>query len=138
MKERSRRNGAVLFGAVACLAVLLALCVSMVSGSVHRRLLLAEQTRLRQAELLLESAVRRAAFQRSRDSAYDGETWRPLIKTSPVEVSSKVSIRLEPRSDGSLIANVTVTHPAGQAIAVRRSAAIPLDALLTPQVGDPQ
>ena len=75
-RRASRRRGAMLVVALACLAIVMAIVGVMLQTALRARRQLHVERDLRQVELLLEAGVDRAAFGLASDSNYVGETWR--------------------------------------------------------------
>ncbi|MEK6235396.1 MAG: hypothetical protein N2C14_11875 [Planctomycetales bacterium] len=114
----NRRRGAALILAVACLAVVGTLSLSMMRLGLRfaHNDRFAEQ-RL-QAQWLAESGVRRAAHRLLSDPTYQGEFWSLSAEElgSPHEETATVEIEIQPAPDDDdrLRIRVTAVFPANQ------------------------
>ncbi|MEO1524358.1 MAG: hypothetical protein AAFX06_02930 [Planctomycetota bacterium] len=95
MIVQRNRQGTIMIGVLACLAV-----VSVLLGLLVRDALAARrETKLRhqwlQTSRLLDAGVLRATTQKTRDPEYDGETWSPDLRSSSESVPASVKISVD-------------------------------------------
>ena len=118
----SRRRGAMLVVALACLAIVMAIVGIMLQGALRARRQLHVERDLRQVELLLEAGLDRAAFQLANDDGYEGETWR--IPASELLGSGEAEVVIvAQRSDDAEPSQVRVAaeYPVGAVTSIRRT-----------------
>ena len=121
-RTRYRRRGAVLIVALVCLLVVFTLVGLLVQSALRaRRQLHAERDR-RQAELLLDAGLARAAERLAAEADYRGETWS-LPAASIVGTSSGQVTIAAARNDATdpWRVNVVAEYPLGDELSIRRS-----------------
>ncbi|MFV2067974.1 MAG: hypothetical protein ACC645_13455 [Pirellulales bacterium] len=115
-----RRSGAVLVAALVCLLIVTAMIGTMLERAVSARRQLRVERDRRQAELLLQAGVDRAALRLVRQTDYQGETWM-----TPEEVMAgrgQVTIEALRASDTtSWRVHVIAEYPFGSERSIRRS-----------------
>lgn len=118
----SRRQGAMLVVALACLAIVMAIVGVMLQGALRARRQLHVERDLRQVELLLEAGLDRAAFQLASNDDYEGETWRipasDLLGASDAEV---VIVAERPTDAEPWQVRVAAEYPLGTVASIRRT-----------------
>lgn len=119
----TRRRGAVLIIVMICLMLITLLMASLLkSALLQRRQIIKEQYRI-QAEWILESALERAALQRSKDPEYQGEVWQ----ISPVELgtryagSAEITLQPEGKDDRLISIQARVIYPENTSLSVTRT-----------------
>lgn len=118
---RSRR-GAMLVVTLACMAIVMGIIGMMLQGALRARRQMHAERDLRQACLLADAGLDRAAAQLASDERYDGETWQipaeQLLNAGDGEVVIAVDRRRD--ADGWSI-RVAAEYPAGGPTSVRRT-----------------
>ena len=121
-RRASRRRGAMLVVALACLAIVMAIIGVMLQGALRARRQLHVERDLRQVELLLEAGIDRAAFQLASDGGYGGETWRIPASDLLGYGDGEVVIVAERSGDAApWRVRVAAEYPVGTPKSVRRS-----------------
>jgi hypothetical protein len=117
-----RRRGAVLVAALVCLLVVMAVLSSMLQGTLRARRQLHRERDLRQAELLLQAGVERAAFRFASEPGYRGETWSLPAVMITGSKAGRVMIEFSRESDEQpWRVDVAAEYPAGNEASIRRS-----------------
>jgi hypothetical protein len=117
-----RRKALVLVAALACLLIVMSLMGTMLQGALRtRRQLHAERDR-RQAELLLQAGIERAARRMSTEPGYTGDTWDLSSDSIVARGTGRVTAMVS-KSDNDQNASITVTaeYPLDRDFRVRRS-----------------
>lgn len=121
-RHTSRRRGAMLVVALACLAIVMAIIGVMLQGALRARRQLHVERDLRQVELLLEAGLDRAAFQLDSDDDYAGETWQIPASDLLGRGDGEVVIVAERSGDAEpWQVRVAAEYPVGTPRSVRRS-----------------
>jgi type II secretory pathway pseudopilin PulG len=108
--------------ALACLAIVMAIIGMMLQGALRARRQLHVERDLRQAELLLEAGIDRAAFQLADDDDYAGETWQIPASDLLGHGDGEVVIVAERSGDAEpWQVRVVAEYPVGTPRSVRRS-----------------
>lgn len=130
-------RGTVLICVLACLIAVTALIGSTTQAALRARHAARLQKQVRQAELLLEAGVLRAAQQLKKSASYEGEQWRPRLLSAPQDsteteargdeptrAEAVVDIRIAQSDDASTRKVEVVTRlksPTAGASAIQRS-----------------
>jgi len=120
--RRRSRHGSVLVVALVCLLVVM----MILGGAMRRTLLMRRQWHgerdLRQAELLLQAGLDRAAWRLAREADYRGESWSLPAEAIVGTGAGQVVIRTERASPESpWRVHVTAEYPIGSERSIRRS-----------------
>jgi Tfp pilus assembly protein PilX len=96
--KRSRlhraRRGTVLVATLVCLVITTALVGSMLQAALRARRQLQIDCDVRQAELLVASGLRRAAYRLAAETGYRGETWVPAMPVLADDQPPRVTIEI--------------------------------------------
>jgi hypothetical protein len=111
--------------ALVCLLVVMALIGSLLQGTLRaRRQLHAERDR-RQAELLLQAGIDRAALRLAGEADYRGETWELPAESISGVAAGQVTIETSrAANDSPWQIHAVAEYPAGSPRSVRRSRTI--------------
>jgi type II secretory pathway component PulK len=124
-RPKARRCGAILIAVLVCLVIVMALIGGLLQGTLRaRRQLLAERDR-RQAELLLQAGLDRAALALASETDYRGESWElpaaSITGGGAGLVTAEVTREAE---DKPWQIHVVAEYPVGSELSVRRSRTI--------------
>jgi Tfp pilus assembly protein PilX len=97
--KSSDRRGAALITAIVCLAVIAAICGSLIKVVHAQRLLTRTEERKLQAEWLAEAGLERAAAKLARSQDYSGEIWQVAATEFAGRGSGSVKITVEKIAD---------------------------------------
>jgi type II secretory pathway component PulK len=122
-----RQNGAVLVASLVCLLVVMAIIGTMLRQALHyQRQLLAERD-LRQAELLVDAGVARAATRLAANPNYRSETWNLPPDSVTNSGQGRVTIALSSvAGQPALTANVVAEYPIGGETSIKRTRIVQL------------
>ena len=118
--SRRVRRGIALLAALACITIVAALATSMLKATLRTHASLATDRQCRQAMLLAEAALIRAAGAIDADTNYVGETWR--LDPTQLHGSAAAEIVIDvtgPESARRI--RVTAAYPAEDPLGVRRT-----------------
>src|SRR5262245_53936887 len=119
-RRAQRRYGAVLVAALVCLLVIMAIIGTMLRRTLLDYRQLHTERDLRQAELLLEAGVARAAARLAADANYRNETWNLPADAITNSGEARVTIALSPvAGQQALTATVTAEYPVGRETSIR-------------------
>lgn len=114
------RRGAVTVLVLICLLVVVSLVGTMLQSAQQARRQLHTERDFRQAELLLQAGLERAAYRLASEQNYRGESWEPASQL--LANRGRVVIEAQPSSDGDKWdLNVVAEFPVGSPRSVRRS-----------------
>jgi Tfp pilus assembly protein PilX len=129
-KRAQSRRGTILIVALVCLVIVMALIGALLQGTLRaRRQLHAERDR-RQAELLLQAGLDRAALRVAGQADYHGESWELPAESITGSGAGLVTIETSRQAEDSpwkihVVAEYPVgKQPAGNELSVRRSRTI--------------
>ncbi len=77
--NKSRRSAAILFCVLACMLIATSLLVVCLRGAMRARAETRSYLQVRQAELLCDAGVQRAAIKMKQSDQYTGEVWTPKL-----------------------------------------------------------
>lgn len=119
------RRGAILVVALVCLVIVMALVGVLLQGTLRaRRQLHAERDR-RQAELLLQAGLDRAALRAAGQADYSGESWELPAESIAGSGAGLVTIEAARQAESALWKiHVVAEYPAGSELSIRRSRTI--------------
>jgi type II secretory pathway component PulK len=119
------RRGTILIVALVCLVIIMALIGSLLQGTLRaRRQLHAERDR-RQAELLLQAGLDRAALRLASETDYHGESWQLPAESITGSGAGLVTIEASRQGeDKPWQIHVVAEYPTGSELSVRRSRTI--------------
>lgn len=149
-----KRRGAILILAIVCVAVTMSIMALLVRFALMHHVVQKNQHRAAQANLLVRSALGRAAARLAIDPSYTGETWKipaedflaseQVSETSPPGKAALVRITVEPvanrrpaDSPDRRVIHVVADYPDDPKHRVRRSKQITV-ALLAPKPDEPE
>ena len=116
------RRGAMLVATLACMAIVMGIIGVMLQGALRARRQMHAERDLRQACLLADAALDRAATRLASDEGYDGETWRIPAEQLLNAGDGEVVIAVHQRRDADdWSVRVAAEYPAGEATSVRRT-----------------
>jgi hypothetical protein len=129
------RRGAVLFIALVCLLIIMSILGQMLQGSLRAQRQLHPERDLRQAELLLQAGIDRAAYRLAREPDYRGETWQPVVNSIVGTAAGQDTIKCtRTAADKPWQVNVLAEYPLDGALTIRRSRSVAIQpATPTPQ-----
>lgn len=115
------RRGSILVCVIVCISIATALVAAMTRSALrnHRQIRVDQQ--LRQVELLVEAAGRRAVAKLTLSPSYTGETWVLAPETLPSFPSAQVEIKVSSARDASRRIRLIAILPANADRPVRRS-----------------
>lgn len=120
--NRRERRGAVLVAALVCLLIVMALLGAMLQGALRARRQLHAERDLRQAELLLQAGMDRAADRLANDADYRGETWDLPAASIVGGGKGQATIEASRSSDDEpWRVRVISEYPLGDELSIRRS-----------------
>ena len=124
-RQRFRRGGAILIVALVCLVVVMALIGALLQGTLRARRQLHVERDRRQAELLLQAGLDRAALRLASETNYRGESWElppeSITGGGPGRVTMEAARESE---DKPWQLHVVAEYPAGSEHSIRRSRTI--------------
>lgn len=119
------RRGTILIVALVCLLIIMALVGALLQGTLRAHRQLRVERDRRQAELLLEGGLDRAAQRLSSDNDYRSESWELPAQSIGGNSSGLVKIEASRESDdGPWKIHVVAEYPAGSEFSIRRSRTI--------------
>lgn len=128
--QSSRRRGAVLIVAIACLSIATAIAIAGVRHALMGRRQARLDHQLRQTDLLLDAGLRRAVKALSTDANYQGERWDldpTLTGFAQTFEAAIVEIKALPQADGGRVFEViaSIGPASNPAYQTRRSHRFP-------------
>ncbi len=123
-ESRRSRRGFALIAALTCVLVALSLATNMLAAALRTRRAGVDELAQRQAALLAEAGLVRAAAKFSADDAYDGETWRLAADAigPAAEGDAEIVIAVSTEQDsGPRQIRVAATYPLDSPRPVRHS-----------------
>ena len=121
--SRRRARGAVLVAALVCLLIVTAMLSTMLQGALRARRQLHRERDLRQAELLLQAGVERAAFRLSGEMNYRGEEWKLPAEAIVGSGAGRVTIETTRDAGESWQVKVAAEYPVGGETSIQRTRA---------------
>ena len=117
-----RPAGSILFAALVCLLVVMAMVAAMLQSALHGRQQIRVQRNLRQTELLLQAGADRAAIRLIREADYRGETWTIPADALAGQEEGQVTIQASRETEAApWRVRVVAEYPFGSRRSVRRS-----------------
>lgn len=122
---RSRSRGAILVVALVCLVIVVALIGALLQGTLRARRQLHVERDRRQAELLLQAGLDRAALALVGKPDYRGESWQLPAESITGGGAGLVTIAASRDADDKpWQIHVVAEYPAGSERSIRRSRTI--------------
>jgi type II secretory pathway pseudopilin PulG len=129
-----QRRGAVLVVALSCMAIVMAIVGVMLQSALHARRQLRLERQLRQAELLVEAGLDRAAIKLVQDGSYEREVWlvpAEELDTGQIakngEGDGKVEIEvIRNDEETDWLVRVVAEYPTGTVASARRTRTFPI------------
>ena len=133
-RTSNQRKGVVLVTALVCLLIVMTMVAAMLKGALGAQRQLHVQRDARQAELLLQAGIDRAALRLAKETDYRGESWEVPAQTFDGRGKALIAIEATRESEqSSWQVRVVAEYPAGSEWSIRRSRAFTLPAS-NPQV----
>jgi Tfp pilus assembly protein PilX len=119
------RRGTVLIVSLVCLLVIMALLGALLQGTLRARRQLRSERDRRQAELLLQAGLDRAALRLTKETDYRGESWELDAAAIGGDSAGLVTIAASrAAADQPWKIHAVAEYPAGSEFSIRRSRTI--------------
>jgi Tfp pilus assembly protein PilX len=126
--RRQKRAGAVLVAALVCMLVVMTLIGTMLQGTLRARRQMRVERDRRQAELLVDAGLSRAALRLSRDVEYRGESWQLTPEQIVGRGGGLVTIAASrAAADKPWQVHVVAEYPLGGGFSIQRSRTFPVE-----------
>ena len=115
-----QRRGAILVAALVCLLIVTSMLGAMLQSALRAHRQMRKERDLRQAELLLQAGVQRAARQRQNDTNERGDTWQ--LASEEITGHGAGLVVVEPVQQlQQQMWRVRAEYPLGKSLSARRS-----------------
>lgn len=124
-QTKPRRSGTILVAALVALVIVMALLGALLQGTLRARRQLHTERDRRQAELLLQAGLDRAAIAVASKTGYRGESWELPAESITGGGAGLVTIETSREAEGKpWQIHVVAEYPAGSERSIRRSRTI--------------